>query len=1531
MRRILLSVCALGLVFACQPDEGGKKPIEKVDVSKPPEAEAPGKKKIQPPLPPAKAPQPDKRLAAGPEIDGLRDKIASYFDGNIGRRIYIQVDKPLYKPGETVWIKTWDLMARDLGGKHGNKGIRYQLVSPKGAVVLRKERVQESNGVASNDFVIPEGVQGGEYQVRAISFDGHQEERPIIVSSYEPPRIKKKLEFVRKAYGAGDEVTATIEVKRPTGEPLVRHPLVAAIRLDGQDLPRVRLKTNDQGGGLVKFKLPGTIEIGDGLLTVLVKEGGVTESVSKRIPIVLKKLQFAMFPEGGQLVAGLPGRVYIEAKNMIGKPADVEGRVKDDHGNTVATFKSYHHGMGRFDIRPATGRRYTAEITKPVGITEQYDLPAAVDQGCTLASFDDFDGQDRALRVAVSCKEQRKVHVVGMLRENLIDSATVQVAGGGKHAVVYLQSKDPKINEAQGIARVTVFDEELNPLAERLVYRNRRNLLGVKVKAHKKTYAPRDQVTLNVTTTDHHGQPVPAELALSVVDDTVVSFADDKTGHMLSRLYLEPELQDKVEEPNIYFDLKEKKSAVAMDLLMGTRGWRKFEWRKVLHPAPALADVLGSIGTGGGAGLGDMEGALAGLDGIGIAKGGEGGLGRRGAGRGAGGAKLGKMKKRNGGDRHARRGNGGGVRKKAKRARGGPAGRAAGPPRKPARHRPAARRPAAHEPAAPPPPRAALAAPEAVAEAEPPADRPARRAKREEAKEKAPMEEQARARRRAVAQDRVANKGLLKVLGAEDDNGERPDVLGGGGKAADLDEAFRDVRGVGTAKTDKDWAGAATRSGAARKRPRNAWAPVRVFPAPQYGGVHDGPRTDFRETIHWAPDVKTGRDGQTTLTLYLSDAITSFRIFTEGVSGGFAGRDETVIRSSLPFSMNVKLPVATSAGDRLELPLTLTNETNKPLDVNVGASFGELLDLEQAADGQRTVKLKAGERQSLYYKVKVREGARGKSEVSFSASAGSLVDEFHRTVTVEQVGFPQETSRSGQVKEKVGHEIDLGEAVPGTVTASLRVYPSPVSTMVSGLNAMLRQPTGCFEQASSSNYPNVMVMRYLKEHDVADVGLMQRSQRLLDSGYRKISGFECKQRGYEWFGGDPGHEALTAYGLLEFADMRRVYGGVDKVMLDRTAAWLLARRDGQGGYKRNKRALDSFGRASPEVTDAYITYSMAEAGYRDLEREIEKQARLARDTQDAYLLALAANTMLRLAEHKAEGKSAADRLSGMQEKSGAWTKADHSITRSGGKNLHVETTALAMMALLRAGGHGAGVRKAVGWLRRNRGGYGNWGATQATVLGLKAMAEYARVMRRAHSPGTVVVQVNGQEVARKGYKAGRRKPLIFTDIGAAFKAGRNEVVLLHDGKGELPYSLAVEFRSAKPASAAEAVADLQTSIERQRVKMGENVRVTATVRNKTDQGQPMTLARIGLPGGLAFQTWQLKELKDKKLIAFYETRPREVVLYLRQLKPGETRELPLDLVATVPGEYTGPASRAYLYYTDEHKDWTDPIRIAVTK
>lgn len=1478
-----------------------------------------GPKPPRPPVAAEDAPPATPRLPNSPPADQLKAQIENRFRGQEGRRFYIQTDKPLYKPGETVWIKAWDLTARAFSGGHNTAGMYVELVSPRGAQVAKK-KVRETAGLAQTEFDLAAGIAGGEYTLRLRTLDGKTAERPIVVSSYEPPRLKMKLEFVRKAYGPGDEVSATFEVKRTTGEPLRNQALSAMVRLDGQDLPRVNFQTDAQGEAIVRFNLPAEIATGDGLLTVLADESGLTESVARRIPIIVKKLQFASYPEGGDLLVGVPGRVYFEAKNPLGKPADISGRVVDDTGAIAARFSSVRDGLGRFDLTPTLGRVYHVEIDRPVGVTDQYALPAAKLEGCSLRSFDDLDGQLAATRVSVRCagSAAKKVLVSAVVRENLLDTASVEVPPGAP-AVVYLEARgggSEAVGRAQGVTRVTVFDEQQRPLAERLIYRQRRARMGVKVTPDKKSYVPRDRVSLEVLTSDAAGRPIPADVALSVVDDTVLAFADDKTGHILSRLYLEPELPGKIEEPNFYFDLSEEKSGMAMDLLMGTRGYRRFEW------LPSTLLARGTIGTKASTGRGHA----------------------RPADEAEGQAERAEKAPRP--DQPQRvpaeppRKKMAAVMAQGKAARpvakfdagddlaGADAMADAKAPRdREAKNEAKKDAPAAvrKEPSAPPRPMAtrAAAAPAAAAPMAAPAA-------------EAPMPAQ-------LAAPMAANKAAMADKAAEAKPAMGPQAgglamgalgAGGGAKAkgagrrADMD----DFDGI----IDNAPLGWAQRRPPPMPHPRpvrparppETWAVARVFPTPNYVAGYNGPRNDFRETVFWQPAVQTGQDGKATVSFLLSDAVTSFRVLTEGVGGGAAGRDEAVIKSSLPFSVAVKLPLEVSEGDRVMLPVVLSNEQNQPLRVDLQSNFGPLLTLEkQVARTSGTIG--GGLRDTLYFPLTV-SGKKGESEVRLVAETNGLRDELVRAVRVSPRGFPQHISRSGRMREGWNSDLLLAEAMPGTSDGQVRVYPSTLSSLVASVEGLLRHPVGCFEQASSVNYPNVMVLRFMKSENVSDARLLGRASRLMDEGYKKLIGYETSTRGYEWFGGSPGHEALTAYGLMEFADMRPVYHDLDKTMLTRTADWLMSRRDGTGGYARDAKALDSFGRASKQVTDAYITYALSEVKQAGLSAEIDVAANVAQSSDDAYLLALTTATLFNSGRRGA-ALTGAKRLVSLQDSDGGWSKADHSITRSGGENLFIETTSLSLMALIKANSKDfdTPVERGIEWLMNHRRGYGAWGTTQATVLSLKALTSYAQSQARERTGGDVTLVVNGQNVATQKYDGDDRDPLVFKGLAQHLLAGKNHIEIKHTGRTPMPFSVAIDYRSLQPEDSKRANIDITTQLEKNQVKLGESVRMRVTLRNKTDRGQPMTLGRVELPGGLTFQTWQLKELREKGLIAFYETGPRQVVLYLRDMKPKQTVELPLDLIAMAPGQYTAQASSAYLYYTDENKTWAAGTQITV--
>ena len=356
--------------------------------------------------------------------------------------------------------------------------------------------------------------------------------------------------------------------------------------------------------------------------------------------------------------------------------------------------------------------------------------------------------------------------------------------------------------------------------------------------------------------------------------------------------------------------------------------------------------------------------------------------------------------------------------------------------------------------------------------------------------------------------------------------------------------------------------------------------------------------------------MRTDATGAATLSFPLSDAVTSFKVAAEGVGGGRLGRGEAQISSKKPVSLVVKLPLEVSAGDRIRLPVTVANETMLPYDAQLTAVFGKAFALEPKAATAARLLLGPGERRTMFYELAVvGDGARPEDgKIALAVDAANLRDEVERTVAVATIGFPQEVSMAGTLAGTVRHEVHLSDVLPGTMRGKVAFYPSPLATMMKGTEAMIAEPSGCFEQASSTTYPNIMILGYLEEHGAAAPEIVEKTHKVLDKGYKLLTGYETKERGYEWFGGAPGHEALTAYGLLEFRDMAKVFGSVDKgdgrahahvaARPPRRQGRLPAQREGARHVRRAR---------APEVTDGYITYALAQAGEADLGPEIAKQ------------------------------------------------------------------------------------------------------------------------------------------------------------------------------------------------------------------------------------------------------------------------------------------------------------------------------------
>ena len=178
------------------------------------------------------------------------------------------------------------------------------------------------------------------------------------------------------------------------------------------------------------------------------------------------------------------------------------------------------------------------------------------------------------------------------------------------------------------------------------------------------------------------------------------------------------------------------------------------------------------------------------------------------------------------------------------------------------------------------------------------------------------------------------------------------------------------------------------------------------------------------------------------------------------------------------------------------------------------------------------------------------------------------------------------------------------------------------------------------------------------------------------------------------------------------------------------------------------------------------------------------------------------------------------------------------------------------------------------------------------------------------------------------FTADTKGALTLPDIASELGPGKHTVALKMEDGSSMPFSMTLKYHSLLPENAEQAQVGINVVLRDPQIQEGGVTEAAVSIVNKSDQVLPTPVAIVGIPGGLEIRHDQLKELVKSGRIDAYEVMGREVVLYWRYLKANDKFDLPLSLVAAVPGSYTGPASRAYLYYTDEYKNWAPGFKVA---
>lgn len=1482
-------------------------------------------------------------------------KAQSQFTDFEKEKIYVQTNHVFYKPGEEMYFKIYAIQGTNNLPANQSKAVNFELIDPSGSVV-KKSKYTITNGHAEGFIYFDDEMKGGIYKIKAYTNWMQNEEgknafeKEITLQKIVSPRILMRLDFPKKGYGAGDEVLADFSMRSLTNLPIPFYEADFTVMNNGEKINEGKLITDKEGKYLLKFKLPEVLKSSDALLNIKVNFDGFTESISRNIPIVLNHLDVKFMPEGGTFINGIEQNIAFKIVDEFEKPVDaVLGIYNQDH-QKITEVSAYNFGIGSFLFTPRKNETYYAKVLKPENIKSVYQLPLAKNDGIVF----NVRKENQKITFKVNSTGERSVLITGSFREKEIYTKLISLKNGLNEFEI--SEKELPI----GICRFTVSEDKI-PLAERIVFTNENKQMNVKITPSKKNYLPREKVIVNVETTDENGKPIPANLAMSVVDDKLWIYADDKQNHIISWFLMDSELKGKIERPQFYFDKKEEKAQKSLDLVMLTNGYRYFEMipevkkngkYKYLpekknpiygivedeNKKPVKAEVYLVEGDFKILKQTTSENGLFYFSDLNhqysyriVAK------------------SLQSKQKIN-------------VRILSFKLNINPLAKQS---------------------------LNNIDVEEIVKESEikeksntdvkgllkklSTANAKKDSVKNQQIEEVVVLGYSTMVKKNSansvttVFSETLENRPNISVLTSL--QGSAPGVIMNAGSGSPGSGKFSlMIRGTSSVSSHSDPLyvidGYISNSSEFRKlnsndiesvsvlkdaaatsiygnrgangvviinskRNRNSqikfditpksyyavlpvpsdslvsYSYTKSFTYPKYESTNTAYRHDYREIIYWNPVLETDKNGKAKVEFYNSDANSAFRIMTEGISSsGLIGRDETTYSAQSLISIDAKIPQYLTRTDQMTIPVVIKNnssQTRKMVMNVIVPNHVKLMEFDSL------ITLKPLESGRLFVKMQTDHIAA--SNIQFTIKSDDFRETMILPFNVEEKGFPHHYSIINNKSEKL--KINIPDYINGSLMSSYYVYENSALQMFEDLERLKREPHGCFEQLSSTVYPNIFILDYLKSVKKINYVTENEVIRNMKKGYQKMLSYKNRDGGFGYFNTAESDVSLSALALLEFKALKK-YVDVDAKLIQNLSAFILSKKNTNGQFEVRRIYEMQYPYSDYSwARNMYVLFALSKVGFKnEIQDAYSVNLKRVLATKDSYQLALMANTASNLGNNE-DYKTLISLLNQQYESKNVKTKT--TFTGSGGRSANAETLALYMMALQKDEKiHQLEIAKVADELI-NLNGYYGFGSTQATSLALETLSNFFAKNEMLYGIEKPQIKVNGAEITANN------------SFSSAFKSGENEIVVNYSKQKGLPYKLDYSYYTLQAPESQNIPVTLETKLKSDISKVGETNRLTVTVKNKINGQLSMTTAKIGIPAGLTLQNALLKDLIDKKQISYFEIFDNYLVLYWEHFDANETKIINLDLKVEFAGRYTGKASNVYLYYMPESKFWNEGI------
>jgi len=607
-------------------------------------------------------------------------------------------------------------------------------------------------------------------------------------------------------------------------------------------------------------------------------------------------------------------------------------------------------------------------------------------------------------------------------------------------------------------------------------------------------------------------------------------------------------------------------------------------------------------------------------------------------------------------------------------------------------------------------------------------------------------------------------------------------------------------------------------------------------------------RTDFRSTILWLPDVKTGPDGTARVPVKYPDSLTGWKATARAVgSGAQFGIANSTTRTKQPLIVRLQAPRFFSVGDLVLVSAVFNNNTDQPLEVKnnleadgliisgVGIKDGMVVKGQRAASVTVPANGEVREDWAIYVKNP------GTARLKVTAISGNYADAMEKTYPVHEHGIERFLTKAGKVR---GSDITVRLDIPAarkkdTTTLVVQVAPSLAVTMLDALPYLIDYPYGCTEQTMSRFLPAVVTAKTLKDLGLQPEDVMSRVfggiearaggaappnlgakkdlaklTEMTDAGLKRLYDFQHGDGGWGWWKEGQSDRWMTAYVVWGLTLARQSGVALKANVLERGAAFLdKTLVEEELNFDMQAFMLHALAVQRADARLAAVSQFQAKA-FDNLWKN--------REGLNAYtraLLALAAHHMGKAAEAKTlianleNGVKRDDRpdasvLVGGQLPANAGLMGTAHWGEDGiywrWSDGGVEATAFALRALLAIDPQNKLIEPVTNWLLKGRRG-AQWSNTRDTAITVLALNDYLRVTKELSPELEYEVTVNGTSIAKRKVSGAEvfAAPSRFAVDTKLIKDGANNIRIQRKGEGPVYFAAEAKFFSLEepiPAS-----------------------------------------------------------------------------------------------------------------------------------